>query len=139
MKLSTWLVKNLNLIDCAVEEVHEDGVFHGIKFIETKNRPGYHQHDDLPSHPVAVVHANQHMKHPVGISNPPSTKTPSDYNSNCTVIQCENGKYKKPDGSYGVCYRCQGKGYITNSQHVKNQQYDQRINESGDATLSSLL
>tara|TARA_Y100000310_G_scaffold344785_1_gene459496 strand:- start:931 stop:1350 length:420 start_codon:yes stop_codon:yes gene_type:complete len=139
MKLSTWLVKNLNLIDCAVEEVRENGVFYGIKFSETVNRPGYHQHDGFPSHPVATRHVNQQIKHPVGITNPPIVKTPADYHSSCTEIHCEDGKYKKNDGSYGICYRCDGKGYITNAKHIKNQQYDRRTSGLDNASLSSLL
>ena len=143
MKLSTWLVKNLNLIDCNVEEVREKGIFYGIRFLGTSdNRPGYHTHDNLPSHPTAIKHATQEMQHsvPTGISSVPKKKNmPHDYFEDCDVDRCEVGKYKNNEGYYGICYRCEGKGYITRAKHIKNLQYDNRMVHRPNESLDSLL
>ena len=42
----------------------------------------------------------------------------------CIEVRCEGGKYRKSDGSYGICYRCDGRGYITPDKAVRNQQHD---------------
>ena len=86
------------------------------------------------------------MKHavPMGVSSPPRKKnTPEDYFEDCTEDRCESGKYKKSNGYYGICYRCEGKGYITRAKHIKNLQYDNKMSHHPalrlNDTLDSLL
>lgn len=98
MRLSNWVGNNLQMLDCDVDEVYNDGTFVGIRFTK----------DDY----VPTVR--------------PDNITPP---SQCTETRCEGGKYKKYDGSYGICYRCDGLGYITPDKAIKNKQHDSYKNK----------
>ena len=90
MRLSNWVGNNLQMLDCDVDEVYNDGTFVGIRF------------------------------------------TKDDYvlgNPKCIEVRCEEGKYRKGDGSYGICYRCDGLGYITPDKAIKNKQHDSYKNK----------
>ena len=114
MRLNRWIGNNLHMLECDVDEVFNHGDLVGIRFTKddfVSNRPGYHTHDNMPSHPVATLHSNI---------------TPVIKKEKCTESRCEGGKYKKNDGSFGICYRCDGLGYITPAKAIKNQQYDKQ-------------
>ena len=83
------------MLDCNVAEVFNEGNFVGIRFT-----------DDVTT------------LHTTNVSPVPS------YNK-CTEPRCEGGKYKKYDGSFGICYRCDGRGYITPAKAITNQRREE--------------
>ena len=98
MRLSNWVGNNLHLLECEVDEEHREGNLVGIRFTDT-------------SQPIADV------------SN---DINPVLMTGDCTMPRCEGGKHRRNDGSYGICYRCEGRGYITEEKAIKNREYDKQ-------------
>ena len=124
MKLSNWIGNNLHMIECNVNEVFNNGDLVGVRFTKddfVSNRPGYHSHDNISSHPVATSHSN--------ISPVPKQEK-------CNEARCEGGKYRKNDGSFGICYRCDGLGYITPAKAVRNQLYNKQVTQRNQEPIS---
>lgn len=56
-------------------------------------------------------------------SNHPRKDEP-DFYSPCDSKTCDEGKYKLRNGDFNICYRCQGKNYITETKQKANHIYD---------------
>ena len=98
MKLSKWVIENLHLIECDVQEVYgeqeEGDTLYGIRFTKYDGE-----------------------EEGVGI-----TIKPLEIDTECT--RCVNGRYIISDNSYGKCNRCDGRGIIDKAKAIKNSIFD---------------
>ena len=141
MKLLEWLGNQLNTLQYEIIDV-EDSQDGNVKEIilhiasdiidPVKSTPtpvgkrGHHIHDSYEIHPVAT-------RHPITAQEPPlNSSAPSMYANNpdnvmdCDGPKCDSGKYQLMNGTYNICYRCDGKGWINASKHDRNLEYDKK-------------
>ena len=139
MKLLEWLSTQLDILQCELLEIEEDTNVQEIilhisndkNITPVKSTPapigkrGHHSHDNYELHPVAT-------KHPILVQEPPLSTVPSmyannpDYIMDCDAPKCDNGKYLLVNGTYSICYRCDGKGWINKNKHDRNLAYDKK-------------
>ena len=109
MTLGEFLADNGTMLMASVKFIEHEGV-KWLKFEGTIP-------DAMPLAPVSSLSRGamfpNHIK-----------RNESDFYSPCDSRTCEEGKYKLRNGGFNICYRCQGKGYITDERQNVNRKFD---------------
>ena len=136
MKLIAFLSAQIDLLQYEIIDIKENDGINSITLqlsnsilpVSITPRRGYHAHDGFSSHPVALKHEPTPTASPIVAQIPSMYSNNPDYIMDCDSIKCEQGKYPLANGTYNICYRCDGKGWISQSKHNKNIEYDRKRN-----------
>ena len=141
MKLLEWLGNQLNTLQYEIIDVEDsqDGnvkeiilhiasdIINPVKSTPASvGRRGYHIHDEHVPHPVATKHPITAQQPPLNSTAPSMYANNPDYVMDCDGPKCDSGKYQLMNGTYNICYRCDGKGWINASKHDRNLEYDKK-------------